>query len=266
MSEPKYTSIIRSDEPIRVEVHPGGYWFRVFCWVVESGTWARLNPSSRSVYVVLAKHCSGERWLAWPSIATIIRLAGVRRTQVYFAIAELEREGLLKRRNRGGGRQSTTYELLDVAETPSLPFPVRHEVPVRPTGPLPSGVVHPTRPAHRTRTRSIEQDSLNNNAVVVGELTKKGVETVAAVELVKRYGEAACRGALKMAKEQGRGLRNPGGFIRAALERGFAVPVKASETVDGYSEAVHRLRESQRESSERVAAAFYGSRMGTGSA
>ena len=69
---------IAADQPINVAVgeQADARWFKLFHALVESGLWARLSPAAANVYVVLAKHADG-RWVAWPSITKIMKLAGL---------------------------------------------------------------------------------------------------------------------------------------------------------------------------------------------
>jgi hypothetical protein len=265
MSE-KHTTIISSDEPVSVTVRTDGRWFRVFHSLVESGVFARLSDSACRVMVVLAKHGSGDRWLVWPSMSTIIRLSGVGRRSAYRAISELEGEGVVRRRSGGGGRQSTLYEILDLPASPSLPFPpVREKLPVSRVTPHPCHGRHPTRVTGDTRIRTTEQEQLNNsNAAAVAELTGKGVDADVARDLVARFGVAASRAAVKKAQIQAGRLRNKAGFIRSAIENGYAAPSSAVSTDDEFL-AIKASRQAEAKASERAAAAFYASRLGPGS-
>jgi hypothetical protein len=256
----KHTTIISSDEPVRVEVHTDGRWFRLFTALVESGTWARMSDSACRVYVALAKHCD-QRWVAWPSLRTLVRLSGVKERAVCYALKELQSEGFLMRR-RGGGRASTVYELLDLPATPSLPFPpapVRDLSALHPVAPHLCTPMQSSSAPRCTRTKPVNKTQTTTAvAAAVQELAGEGVELAVAVELVERFGVAAARSAVKRAK-RALGLRNRGGFIRSALERGFAGEAEAPST-ELAAEALKRSARIQREASERAAAAFYASR------
>jgi hypothetical protein len=120
----KQTHIVHSDDPVRVTVEPltsnDLSWFRLFRSVVHSGVWAKLTPAAAKVLVVLAE-CVNDairkeqnRWIAWPSIATIGLRAGVERRAAQKAIALLEEHGLVRRcrrRNASRGDYSNEYEL-----------------------------------------------------------------------------------------------------------------------------------------------------------
>ena len=151
-----HTTVIKHDQPVRVEIGESsdGRWFKLFHAVVESGLWAEMGPTAAKVLVVLAKHAD-DRWVAWPSMSSIMRLTGTPRASTYEAITWLEEKGLLQRRDRGGGRHSTTYQLSEP--------PVRCAGRVRSAGRVPSGAPDPCRPASRTPSRLIEQDSSNNS-------------------------------------------------------------------------------------------------------
>ena len=257
----KHTTVITSDEPVKVIVQTEGRWFRLFASLVESGTWARMSDPACRVYVALAKHCD-ERWIAWPSLRTLSRLAGCSAASVKRALRELQAEGLLNRR-RGGGRCSTVYELLDSAATPSLPFGVSDSS-------AGSGVSHQqahggaiSRLTGEPRTKPVEQEPLNSSkAAAVGELVARGVEQPIAVQLVERFGVAAAKSAVRKAEAQGAKLRNRAGFIRAALEQGFAGEGRRAQTVDEFLEASRRVRQREAEASQRAADAFYAGRLG----
>ena len=107
-----HTTVIRTDEPVSIHVGEStdARWFRLFHAVVESGLWARIPPAAAKVLVVLAKHAD-QRWVSWPNMQTIAHLAGLTERGTYKAIVWLEAEHLVVRRTRGGGAQSTTYQL-----------------------------------------------------------------------------------------------------------------------------------------------------------
>ena len=117
----RHRTYIESDREIRVVVDGdgGGHWFKIFTAVVQGRHWAQLSASAKAVLVVLAERVNeqqrqdGGAWLAWPSISTIMDLAGLKRRATFNAIDELERAGLLRRRVPGGGATSTTYQLLE---------------------------------------------------------------------------------------------------------------------------------------------------------
>jgi hypothetical protein len=261
----KHTTIITSDEPVRVEVHTDGRWFRMFTSLVESGTWARMSDAACRVYVALAKHCD-QRWMAWPSLRTLVRLSGVKERAVCYAVDELQREGLLQRR-RGGGRMSTMYELLEVAATPTLPFPgavrglsaLHRDAEQQCTGvqSSPAPGCRRTRPVNKTTETTAE-------IAAVVDLVKRGVEEGVALDLVRKFGVVAAKAAVKKAERQAGKLRNAGGFIRSALERGFAGEAKqpaATASADG----LKRFARIQAEASQRAADAYYSSRSTSGS-
>lgn len=264
----QHKAVIVSDEPINLVnvVDAGGRWFRVLCCLVDSGAWARMNDSAKGVYVVLAKHCAAGRWLAWPGIKRIRELSGVSRAQVYRAINELEGEGLLRRRTRGGGRGlATTYELLDLPASPSLPFlspgkgckglhskgshgcdgkGLMGETPTR---------VHELDNSNRTKKGTDNGVSVApENAAAVKRLAEIGVENPAAV--VERYGGAACLAALAWSKGK-RGIRNVPGLLLAGLQRGL---VKAGGRKEITAESISESLRVAREASDRAAAEFYG--------
>ena len=233
------------DEVVTITVGEGrtGFFFKIFSAVVESGRWARLSPSAAKVLVVLAHAVNAERrseggtWLAWPSVAKIMQRAGTKQSQTYVAIAELERAGLLCRRTTGGGRASTTYQILE-------PTPVRGTLPLRPTGidpSDPSGPPEGTPPAHRTRLRLNDPDRNNNNsdnasttntpdvAVVVllrGQgFAQKDAEAIAATPQATPDQVATAIANADVLEAAGK-LASRAGYIRKAIAEGYA-PVPA---------------------------------------
>ena len=67
---------------------------------------------------------------------------------------------------------------------------------------------------------------------------------------------------MRKAEGQGAKLRNRAGFIRAALEQGFAGEGGRAQTVDEFLEASRRVRQREAEASQRAADAFYAGRLG----
>lgn len=253
MSKEQHKAFIVSDEPINlvnVVDGGGGRWFRVLVSLVESGAWARMSDGACRVYVVLAKHC-GREWIAWPSLATVRRLSGISKAQVCRAINELQDEGLLRRR-RGGGRNSTVYQLLELGETPSLPFPVRDSLAVsrarqqRSHGRDSSGLMG------ETRTRPVEQDSTNSSAAAA-KLAEMGVEN--SCDLVAEFGAAKCLAAVVAVKGK-RAVKNPAGLVVSMLRRDVVPAVKREVTAEDLS----AFQRAQREASDRAAENYYASR------
>lgn len=260
MSE-KHTTVITSDEPVKVMVdEAGGRWFRLFCSLVESGAWSRLSDSACRVYVVLAKHC-GAQWIAWPSLPTLAQLSGKSRRQVRRAVLELESEGLIRRRV-GGGRCSTLYQLFDVPQTPSLPFPVREKGAGSRVSPLGGHGRPRSRVTGDPRTRPIEQDSLNKQAVAaVSALVGLGVTEAAARGAVETFGADKVSAAVASARFR-QGVRNRAGLCLALLRRGEVPAPPRSPAQEATALSEFRRREA--EASKRAAEAFYGVRAGQG--
>lgn len=119
----KHRSIIAvehdADQEARVTVGPADdqSWFRLFRGLVRTFVWADLGPAAKSVLIVLAEsvndHLRREngQWLAWPSVPTIAKRAGLAERNVYVALRELESKDLIRKIAPGGGRRQTTYEL-----------------------------------------------------------------------------------------------------------------------------------------------------------
>jgi hypothetical protein len=106
------TLISKDEDPAR-----GASWFRLFRDLVRGGTWAELGSAAKSVLVVLAESVNDQirkeqqQWLAWPSVPTIARLAGLAERNVYVGLKELESRRLITKLAPGGGRRQTTYQL-----------------------------------------------------------------------------------------------------------------------------------------------------------
>lgn len=108
-----------ADQEARVTVGPPDdqSWFRLFRGLVRTLVWANLGSAARSVLIVLAEsvndHLRREngQWLAWPSVPTIAKRAGLAERNVYVALRELEAKNLIRKIAPGGGRRQTTYEL-----------------------------------------------------------------------------------------------------------------------------------------------------------
>lgn len=120
----KHRSVIAiehdSDQEARVTLAPPETesWFRLFRSIVRNGIWAELGPAARGVLIVLTEAVNDQirresgQWLAWPSVPTIAKRAGLADRNVYVGIKELEAKHLVRRMAPGGGRKQSTYELL----------------------------------------------------------------------------------------------------------------------------------------------------------
>jgi hypothetical protein len=73
-------------------------FFMVQNIVVNSGTWASLSPSARSVYFVLARFAHPDSGLAYPGIKTISILSGFLKDSVCKATTELQERGLITKK------------------------------------------------------------------------------------------------------------------------------------------------------------------------
>ena len=103
-SAPQHTTVIRSEQAVAsVTFAPpeDGRWFRVLNSVVDRGEWASLSPAASKVLIVLARH-AGQDGTSFPDSAAVEAASGLKRSAVYKALAELEREAGLIERDAGG--------------------------------------------------------------------------------------------------------------------------------------------------------------------
>ena len=73
-------------------------FFMVQNIIVNSGAWASLSPSARSVYFVLARFAHPESGLSYPGIKTISTLSGFMKDSVCKATRELQERGLITKK------------------------------------------------------------------------------------------------------------------------------------------------------------------------
>ena len=100
----EHTTVIRSETAVAsVTFAPAedGRWFRMLNSVVDRGEWASLSPAASKVLIVLARH-AGPDGTSCPGTAAIRSASGLRKTALYKALAELEREAGLIERDAGG--------------------------------------------------------------------------------------------------------------------------------------------------------------------
>lgn len=97
-----------------------------WCWVdndVIDKFGPILGPNAMAVYLVLARYANKDTRKAWPSFATIAKLAGISRPTAIKAIRKLINAGLVSSEKRGSGYgdwDSNSYTLLPVNEQDSL--------------------------------------------------------------------------------------------------------------------------------------------------
>jgi len=163
MSDTPHTTVITSDEPVRVNVggDSSGHWFRLWSSLVDHGIVGKMTLAECRTLIVLAKFASWDTWESWPSVAKIAQLAGLTTRPVEKALANLERLGVLTKVQSGGGRGRTAVWKLT---EPGRPRPL--ETPSQKTGFVQTGFGEKPRPAVRinpvprdggTRLRELEQ-------------------------------------------------------------------------------------------------------------
>lgn len=92
-----------------------------WCWIdndVIDTYGPVIGPNAIAVYLVLARHANNDTRQAWPSFATIARMAGISRPTAIKAIGRLVDAGLIAVAKRGSGYgdwDSNAYTLLPVA-------------------------------------------------------------------------------------------------------------------------------------------------------
>jgi len=100
----EHTTVIRSETAVAsVTFAPAedGRWFRMLNSVVDRGEWASLSPAASKVLIVLARH-AGPDGTSCPGTAALMSASGLKKTALYKALAELEREAGLIERDAGG--------------------------------------------------------------------------------------------------------------------------------------------------------------------
>ena len=78
---------------------------------VDRGVIFRLSPTAKSLWILLLRMQDQDRF-CWPGVVYIAKKIGAHRASVFRALAELERTNLI-RRESGGGRTHTSYQLVD---------------------------------------------------------------------------------------------------------------------------------------------------------
>ncbi len=83
--------------------------------VFESGTWEKLSPNSRLVYVALCKFYNRKDRVAFPGVKRIMQLSGCSRSSIFRALSELKEKGLIviKKKDNSGGFDNNVYILPD---------------------------------------------------------------------------------------------------------------------------------------------------------
>jgi len=82
---------------------------------LTSPAWRKLTAAQKDCYLAIASFADAE-WRAWPSLATIARVAGVTERCTSKSVARLVEVGLLQRQSGGGRGRSNTYRM--VADPP----------------------------------------------------------------------------------------------------------------------------------------------------
>lgn len=203
-----HTTVITSDVPVEVHVGDrGGYWFKIWVSVIQSGAWASLSPTAAKVYVTLARYANGNPSLAcWPSSSTLERDSGLSRSAVFRALAELVAAGLVVRRLVGGGTTTTMFQLVEprgsghVAPRLSTTAKAPEVAPPGPSG----GTANPTRPRNGTGTRprngttpvpemgrDIDPENKNSSSAIGADAAPRSGRAAAAAALLKAEGFGA---------------------------------------------------------------------------
>ena len=106
-----------------------------WCWIdndVVDTFGPVIGPNAIAVYLVLARHANNETRKAWPSFATIARMAGISRPTAIKAVGKLVEAGLISTEKRSTGYgdwDSNTYTLLPVNAENSLLLGSKEDLP-----------------------------------------------------------------------------------------------------------------------------------------
>ena len=88
-------------------------YFKFYCDIIETQTWAKLSLAAKAIYPVIAKYTNIKTQQSFPSLKTIEKWAGLAREAVVKGIKELVNNGLIIKKS-GGGRISNLYQLVDL--------------------------------------------------------------------------------------------------------------------------------------------------------
>lgn len=244
---PQHTTVIHGDQAVAQVIFAqpdDGRWFRLLNWLVDSGTWAVLEPSEASTLVVLARHASSDG-TSLPAMEDLCSQSGLHRASVYRALKSLEKRVVI-RKVRGGA-----YELF-----PGRPFAGRRQpAPAQPTAPEPPVTLSRGRdwPSHPCNSVSHPRDGLSHRCdpllrqdkehddaetpreggggdVILQELeadlAKHGVNRRNVQSLVGTYGVEAVRDSLAnalYAKRTGQLRKNVKAYLYWSLSRGMGL-------------------------------------------
>ncbi|MCE9499064.1 MAG: helix-turn-helix domain-containing protein [Leptospira sp.] len=169
--------------------------------IIESGTWARLCSSARTLYPVLLKFSDGYFKPAWPNTETLMQLTGFKtKKSIIEAKKDLIRNGLLQVMT-GTGHKSSTYfftfsykgsRIIPLGDKNGYPGGIGTEGPEVPAGMLAGGSKVPPNNINITITnnQNHKQPDLNGK-------DKLSVET-----LIESYGAEIFSYAYQKAKER----------------------------------------------------------------
>jgi hypothetical protein len=89
-------------------------FFKFFQDIVLSGTWAKLTPSARALYPVLAVHTDKDFKPVFPSLRRLKELSGLGNNGLASALASLEENGLIRiwSGKHKSGNVPNTYEFV----------------------------------------------------------------------------------------------------------------------------------------------------------
>lgn len=90
-------------------------WFHVFKGMIDNEL-AKLGPDAFAVYCVVKSHCNLTTGVAFPSIATIAKKAGISERQVMRKIKTLEMHGYISKSRAGGHNKYQLREKLPIKD------------------------------------------------------------------------------------------------------------------------------------------------------
>jgi hypothetical protein len=238
------------------------WFFKFMCELGTSGVWAKLSKAAKAVYPMLGIHTDGSFKPVYPSLPRLTKLTGLSRQGVLDGLRDLEAHGLIHRRSgkssrRGTGNRANIYEFAFEYAGSALVHPLDKGLSTQQTTPLSTRKSPPCLPSGPEQ-ESVERDPQQQPTINLN-LTVRHDETIAAAtfDLLRKYfdDQAARHFAAQYPPDyiqekvdfverraRGSRLRNKPGYLRRALEDGWA-PATCEADTDRFLELVTSIRE-----------------------